>query len=152
MNKRSRTVCVDTNILVYAQNEDDPRHRAAKRIVDDILDGKVGSVVTPQNILEFYAVVTDKRRVPQPLSSKKALATCDLLMSGSAFRVVFPTITTLATWQRLMKKDGIGQAVWDLFLAATLLSNGVSTLVTENVDDFTGVKGLNLVKLEEWGI
>lgn len=152
MNKRLRTVCVDTNILVYAQNEDDPRHQMAKRVVDDILNEKVDGVVTPQNILEFYAVVTDKKRVSRPLSSKKALATCNLLMNGSAFRVVFPTITTLVMWQRLMKKDGIGQAVWDLFLAATLLSNGVTMLVTENVDDFTRVKGLNVVKLEKWEI
>ncbi len=42
----------------------------------------------------------------------------------------------------------VGQKVHDVFLAATLLSNGVKTLITENKEDFAGIKGLKAVDLE----
>lgn len=55
-----------------------------------------------------------------------------------------------------VKKLSIGvnmpRNLHDIFLAATLLSNGVKMLlVTENNDDFAEIEGLKTVSLGKWG-
>jgi predicted nucleic acid-binding protein len=38
-----------------------------------------------------------------------------------------------------------GGRIFDLFLAATMLDNGVHTIYTENVRDFKGLKGIEVI-------
>ena len=61
-------IAVDTNILVYAVMQDDPHHMSSRRFVETVAKGLVSACVFPQNLLEFYSVVTNPRRVFSPLS------------------------------------------------------------------------------------
>lgn len=63
---------IDTNILVYANNIDSPFHRKCKTVVEKAVSDEIQAVISIQNLIELYAVITDKRRVERPLTPIKA--------------------------------------------------------------------------------
>lgn len=58
---------LDANILVYADQAQDEHHEAAKAIRDLGQRGELALCVTPQVLNEYFAVVTNPRRVTRPL-------------------------------------------------------------------------------------
>ena len=88
-------------------------------------------------------------------ASQVVEATKQFLESGN-IKVIFPIVNIKEIFFSLILKiKPKAQAVHDIFLAATLLSNGVKTLITENSSDFKEVEGLRAMGLEEavgiWG-
>jgi len=64
-------VFVDTNILVYAEDQDaGSKHTIAKNLVADLWRSGEG-VLSVQVLQEFFVTVT--RKIPRPLSSEEAL-------------------------------------------------------------------------------
>jgi predicted nucleic acid-binding protein len=63
---------VDANVLVYAFNADAPQHLVSRRLLDEARAGATILYVTSQILCEFYAVVTNPRRVTSPRSSMLA--------------------------------------------------------------------------------
>jgi len=63
---------VDTNVLVYAADETSPFHQVSKDLRDSGLRGEVSLCVFPQIFYEFFAIVTDPRRVHSPRSQQEA--------------------------------------------------------------------------------
>ncbi|MEW6002947.1 MAG: PIN domain-containing protein [Nitrospirota bacterium] len=63
---------IDTNILVYANNVDSPFHSKCKGLVEEAVNGSIQAAISIQNLIELYAVITDKRRVEHPLPPIKA--------------------------------------------------------------------------------
>lgn len=145
MSKRG----IDTNILIYALDKESDFNQQALRILMLLGESKAG-VVCWQNLTEFYAIVTDKKRIKIPLPPRIAVRELNILLNKFSLEVVSPNLKTKELWFDLLKtKDVRGQIVHDIFLAATLLSNGVNTLITENAGDFKGVVGLKTVTLKE---
>ena len=66
------TNLIDTNILVYANNKDSTFHTVCKSIVEKAINGEISTVIAVQNLIELYAVITEKRKVERPLSPIKA--------------------------------------------------------------------------------
>ncbi len=64
----SETALLDTNILVYAVNEDSPFHKASIALRDKGLKGELSLCIAPQILNEFYANVTNRKQVDIPLS------------------------------------------------------------------------------------
>jgi len=62
-----------TNVLVYAVDQSGPHHAAAKAILDLGTQPDAGLCVASQTVAEFYAVVTNPRRVKEPLSPTEGL-------------------------------------------------------------------------------
>jgi len=63
---------IDTNILVYANNKDSEFNDTCKSIVEKTIKHEIEAVIAVQNLVELYAIITDKRRVEHPLSPIKA--------------------------------------------------------------------------------
>ena len=149
MKKFSNTVCVDTNILVYAIDEENPFYERARGFLDKVRFGKIGAVVAVQNITEFYATVTSSRRGIKGLGTDRAWKEVEKFLGF--IDVIYPTSGVIVELKYITEDRKIlGQDVYDAFLAATILSNGVKTLITENKDDFAGIAGLKAVSLEDW--
>ena len=49
---------IDTNVLARLIVVNDPRSQAARAAIDQLQQNGVGLVVTPQNLIEFWAVAT----------------------------------------------------------------------------------------------
>lgn len=145
MSKRG----IDTNVLIYALDRESDFHQSALRTLVVFGESKTG-VVCWQNLTEFYAIVTDKKRIKTPLPPQTAVRELHTLLNTFSLEIVGPNLLTKKLWFDLLKTRNIkGQMVHDIFLAATLLSNGVKILVTENTSDFKGVEGLRAMGLDE---
>ncbi len=44
----------------------------SKKLIEDALNGNIEAVLSIQNLIELYAIITDKKRVEHPLSCDKA--------------------------------------------------------------------------------
>jgi len=66
------TYLIDSNVLIYATNEDSEFHPQALEVVRKVLEGKIRACVAYQNLHELYAVITDPKRVERPLSPRDA--------------------------------------------------------------------------------
>lgn len=141
MRKSWITGCVDTNLLVYTQHR---KHRYFQKAVDfySELAKTSKGVVTVQNLMEFYATVTDKKRFSKPHS--KQIAKKEIDKFGSAFPVLYPTTKSLSLFFKLARKQQ-AQEIYDVFLAATLLSHGVKVIYTLNLKDFAKISQIEAI-------
>lgn len=145
----SKVIAVDTNVLVYWVNVSSNFHQQANDLFSRLRKESVVAVITWQNMTEFFAVVTDKKRLPQALKPNEAIEWIQDGIDSGVFALVLPNERTGQKFLELVRKTGvIGQRVHDVFFAATLLSNGVDELITENEKDFVGIKGLRVSTLK----
>lgn len=140
-------VAVDTNVLVYAVDADAPQHGPSRALADAAVQGKISAAVFPQVLLEFYAVVTDPRRVRSPLEPRAAWQQVEAL--SAVFRVLDPGSKALAFLGEELRRCPLkGGAVFDAFLVAQMRASGLSILVTYNLRDFAGYEGVRAVTPE----
>ena len=141
-------ILIDTNVLVYAINADAPQHGAARAFVEAARAGRWRCGLVPQVLLEFFAVVTDKRRVASPLAPAAALE------QVAVWRAIFPVFEvgeealdhlTGVLAERAAKGGGI----FDAWLVAQMRAAGMETICTYNRGDFTGYEGIRPVAPEE---
>lgn len=148
--KISEPLLLDTNVLVYAHNQDALFHLPALRLISSILKGDIKGVLAQQNLWEFYAVITDKRRVMKHLSVNEA---SDLVESylKSSFDIVLPTKETTKIALALGKQGKVkGGQIFDAFLVATMLSNNLKTIITLNSKDFTPFSQIQVINLSDF--
>ena len=69
----SEWALLDSNILIYADQERSPFHHQAKALRDQGLKGEIPLCVCPQVLHEFFAVVTNPRKVTYPISPQDAM-------------------------------------------------------------------------------
>ena len=141
---------IDTNVLIYALNEESSFHDQARKLLASVAENTYFGIVCWQNLTEFYAIVTDKRRFPRPLLPSEAMVEIKKLFE-MGIEVIGANQRARAIWSGILKVVmPKGQQVHDTFLAATFLSHGVDILVTENKADFEAIKNLKVLELSEF--
>lgn len=128
---------VDTNVLVYAHYEDADQHQASQELLNRAQAGDLALCIAPQVVAEFYAVVTNPRRVSSAYTSDEALDALEqvLTMPGLA---LLPTPVDIASRlvDLLRKYPATGGSVFDVQLVAAMLANGVTRIYTFDESDF----------------
>lgn len=127
---------IDTNILVYANNEDSPYHMVSKNLVETLLNnGEM--VLAIQNLAEFYAIITDGKRVEHPLSPTKAKELLEFYINNECITIIHPTSQTPRTIANLIEKHKpSAQTIFDYLLAATMLDNGINQIYTSDTKHY----------------
>lgn len=130
-------ILIDTNVLIYAIQEDTSQHAASRRLVDMVAAGSPLGCLFPQVLLEFFAVMTDARRLEEPATSAEGL---ELVRTySSLIPVLQPSPAALSLLMSLVGDLGIrGQRIFDTFLVAGMIDTGVDTVCTYNTKDFRG--------------
>lgn len=72
---------VDTNVLIAAVFPHHKHHSSARSLFDHIQDGELRVCVSPQVLAEFFAVVTDSRRVTNPRIPEEALTAIEAFLA-----------------------------------------------------------------------
>ncbi|MCS7197681.1 MAG: type II toxin-antitoxin system VapC family toxin [Candidatus Bipolaricaulota bacterium] len=127
---------LDSNILVYAADRDAPYHREAKEFRDKAVQGQISACISPTILTEFYAIVTDSRRVRNPLSPGEALREVEAY--SKALKVIYPSSAAIEKLKELIGKYKVKrQQIFDLFIVATMLEHNVDTIYTMNKKDFS---------------
>lgn len=125
---------VDTNILVYCYDGDEPAKRA--RALALLADDATELVVSTQVLQEFYVAVT--RKLARPLSAEdaeRALQALATLPTVPADRELVLAAVALSHRHRL--------SLWDALIIRAAADGGCDTLLTEDLQDgatFDGVR------------
>lgn len=138
-------ILLDTNILVHATGSKSPKHAGAEELRDRAASGEIEACLAAQVLVEFYAIVTSPQRFQPPLTQSRAQRELRAYLS-SRLKLILPKDTTVARMSALLGSQAIkGGKIFDFFLAATMLDNGVGTIYTENVRDFAGIAGIEAI-------
>lgn len=133
MNKKNLWIGIDTNILVYFLNEESVYHTRAKTFIDKLQKGEIRGAISWQNLSELYAIVTDPKRFPKPMTASQMVETTRQFLESDNIKVIFPIANTKEVFFNLILKiKPKAQQIHDIFLAATLLANGVTQIVSED--------------------
>lgn len=131
---------VDTNILIYAVNKDSLRNKQAKKFLKEN-QGKF--IVAHQNIIEAIKVLTQPK-FSKPLEPKLAIEAVLKITEGC--QIIAPKPGTEFIALELIKRSRLsGNRIFDAYLAATVLSNGVETIATDNVKDFSKITEITVI-------
>lgn len=145
----SETGLLDTNVLVYAADEKSPFHQAASILRERGLKGEISLCVTPQVLTEFFAIVTDRRRVAQARVQDDAVQEVEKYVRAKNVSKIYSHPQTFDKSLELLKHYAVkGQAVFDLQLVATMLSNGVRRIYTYNAADFSQFREIEVISPE----
>ena len=147
--KISEPILFDSNVLVYAHNKDALFHSKAVKLITEVAKGGMFGILTSQNLLEFYSVITDKRRLSNPITPELATELVNQYLY-SPFEIIYPDINTNKIMIELLKKNQFkdGQ-IFDVYLVATMLSSNIKRIVTANVSDFKRFENISVLDLRE---
>jgi len=137
---------LDTNVLVYALDSESAHHAEAAGLLRRALGEDAGLCVTPQNLAEFFAVVTNPRRVRRAVSSSEAVAIIGefLALPGLSLIPVSPDV--VSRWVELVGRYPVtGSSIYDLQLVATMVGNGIRRIYTYNRADFEAIEELEVL-------
>jgi len=126
---------LDTNVLVYAADASFPLHNAARAVRDHAVSERTKVRLCYSVLLEFFAVVTDSRRVGNPLSPTEAWHEVEAYLN--TFEVLYPDEGTFAQLGKLVDHYKIvRQTVFDVLIVAMMIQHGVKGIYTDNRRDF----------------
>ena len=140
-------IAVDTNILLYADREETPQHRAALRAIRRLAEGHEAWAIPIQCVGEFLRVVSHDRVFQPPTPIGEALASIESLLASPSARVLVPGGRYLRILREVIERAEVrGNLVFDAQIAAVCLEHGATTLLTEDRDftRFQGIKPLSL--------
>lgn len=138
-----RSFLADTNILVYALDEDSPFYPAVFKFFDWAEREHILIYVAHQNILELTNVLVTDYKLKRSL----ALAKTKSLVAREPFKTLSPQSTTIEVFYEIV--EGNEAKHFDLYLAATAIDNGVDCIVTNDPKGFKGVEGLEVLSLKD---
>jgi predicted nucleic acid-binding protein len=134
---------IDSNVLVAAFNEGEEQHSNSKALLELAATGKLHACVAQQNILEFMATVTNVKRVEKPASME--LAQEAINQYTMFLKVIAPKDETIWDFLSLLKDfAAIRERIFDVYLAATALGNGVSQICTWNIKHLEKISHLKV--------
>lgn len=141
---------LDTNVLVHAAHAGSPLHAAAVQLVEHGLRKSDHYCITPQNLMEFAAVVTSKRFMEHPLPAADLLRMVRELYDSRRLAKIYPKRGTVMRAVQAGASRNVSGALWhDLFLAQTMRDAGVHLIITENVADFRPFPFITAKKIQE---
>jgi len=140
-------ILLDTNILVHAYNKSSPYQKIASGVIKKAMQSEIEAYLAPQVLYEFFAIVTNPKRVEHPMSLDEAADLCTDLWECREIEKVDPTPLAPKEVFKLVKELKLSKGrVFDCVLAITAKENKLEAIYTENVDDFKNyrfVKALN---------
>lgn len=135
---------VDANLLIYARNSSDPRHSAARDVVERALNGPQRIGLAWQSLAAFVRIATHPRVFPTPLSPQAAADQVDEWLAAPAAWTPVPGRGHAAIFLSLVRDLRLtGALVSDASLAALALEHGTGVWSTDA--DFARFPGLRWV-------
>lgn len=127
---------VDTNVLLRSVQNSHPMQSEAVRAIDLVLRNSETVSLTPQNLIEFWAVATR----PQ-ISNGLGLSVDGTSRQIAYFKSVFTLLPDadgiFEEWERLVAQHQVvGKQVYDARLVAAMSVHNLTHLLTFNTGDF----------------
>lgn len=128
---------VDSNVLIYAHDLDEPRKRAtAIQIFEDLWLSKTGAL-SMQVLQEFYSVATRKIRSPLPRPIAREA------IERLAPWCIETTPLEIAAAFRI--EDSAKISFWDALIVAAALKSGAVEILSEDMNPGQTIAGIRII-------
>ncbi len=128
---------IDTDFLVAAEIREHPFHPQADGLLGRLLSDGHDLALAPQTLAEFIHIVTDGKRMPQPLSMAEAIGRASHWWQASEVLRVFPDGEAAADFLSWLGRHQLGRKrLLDTLLAATFHRAGIRRIITNNERDY----------------
>ena len=139
------TFLVDTNVLLRSVEPGHPMHADAVRATNTLLERGEKLHVTPQNLMEFWNVYT-RPLERNGLGRTPAEAAAEVNRLKMLFVLLPDSPAIYPEWERLVIAHAVrGVNVHDAKLAAAMLTQGLTHILTFNTSDFARYPGITAV-------
>lgn len=127
---------IDTNILLYAINKDDPRSDSACMMLESLANEERSWALSWSIVYEFLRVATHPRVFPSPMKIEEAWSfIVALLRQSSGLMLVETSDHAEVTARCLREAPRIqGNLMHDFHLAVLMREHGVTQVLTEDRD------------------
>jgi len=130
---------LDSNILVYAYDKSEAKkHMKAKEVVKERWLQN-DTVLSVQNLVEFYSIITRKIEKPLPMDKAKQIV-LDCIEGFQVLKYNERTVIEAINVQAIY-----GIPFWDALIVATMEQNSLDTIITENEKDFKKISWLKVI-------
>jgi toxin-antitoxin system PIN domain toxin len=144
------TYAIDTDFLVAVEVRDHLFHRAADQLLGRLLDDGHSLGLTAQCLAEFIHVVTDPRRLHQPLNIEEAVDRAERWWQAAEVVRLLPDSNSTTLWIDLLRQHRLGRKrLLDTMLASTCRSHGIGKLISNNDQDFKVFEFLDVVNYRD---
>ena len=124
-------ILVDSNVLIYSLDENSSKCRVSQAFLSQ---NHLSLCFAHQNAVECMRVMTYSKYL-RPMEVHEALDSIASVVS--VFKIISPNRSTLSLFFELSRFYQVkSNVIFDLYLIATMLSNGVDTIATDNEKDF----------------
>ena len=126
---------IDTNILLYAQNQDCAEHRQALSFIQHC-SGRQDIAICELVLMELYQLLRNPAVLKKPLSAEAAAEVCQTYRGNPRWALIENAPVMDQVWA-IAGRPGIARRrVFDARIALTLRYHGVTELATRNTADF----------------
>lgn len=127
---------VDTNVLVYAADEDSPYHQPCRKHLDTWRRQPDAWCVTWAILYEFLRVTTHPRVMRHPWTARDAWRFVEALLASPGLEVLVPTERHAAVAARVLDEipHVAGNLVHDAHTAVLMREHGIRRIVTRDTD------------------
>lgn len=126
----------DTNVLIYAVDQDSPFHSPCRDSVLQARDDPSPAFLTWNVCYEFLRATTHARASVSPWTTLEAWDFLEVLLNSPGFDLLVPTQRHAAVLTRILKElpDVSGNLVHDLHTAVLMREHGISRICTRDTD------------------
>jgi predicted nucleic acid-binding protein len=129
-------VFIDTNVLVYAHDNQAGRKQQTARNILHGLSQQRSGVLSMQVLQEFYATVT--RKLAKPLAKDEARS---IVEDFSHWCVV---TTPVDIKQAFLIEDGARIGFWDALIVACAVKSGATKIFSEDLNSGQTIAGIQI--------
>ena len=98
------------------------------------------------SFLEFQHIVTDNKRLENPLTMEQALARTWFSIDQERIKIIYPTEVSLKRAQLWMAMHRLGRKrIYDIHMAAAFAEAGVTEIYTANPSDFAIFEAFDVI-------
>ena len=128
---------IDTNILLYAYDRSSMFFEPAKQfITGSCEEGLIA--IADLSLVEFYSVITDGRKVSNPLLPSEATDIIHDILSADEFDVFYSNQSILDKTLSYIEENNISRfGINEVYIAQTLAHYGIDKIFTANIKDFS---------------
>jgi predicted nucleic acid-binding protein len=128
-------IFIDTNVLIYANNRESPLCEVARQTLDELARSSTTLSVSNQVIREYLVIMTRPGFIEKPISLESAIE--DAKRMKKEFSLLFADRNSLDRLIELIRKYEIrGKRIHDAAIVSLMLTNGITDILTHNIDDF----------------
>jgi predicted nucleic acid-binding protein len=134
-------VFIDTNVLVYANQQGSPFHQVARQRLSQLETARDEMWISRQVLREYLVVVTRPGGLTYPMPMASALTRVRTFERAFGIAEDGPAVSE-QLFELLRKVSVSGKQVHDANIVATMIVNGIEGLLTGNAGDYTRFSAL----------